>query len=101
MKTKTNTLSLELLQKMDAYRRAANYLSVGQIYLYDNPLLKKPLTVAHVKHMLHMLHMLLGHWGQIYLLLIKGCLIEYISMMDRAIGKFLKEQEKKKQGSLS
>src|SRR5437868_6374132 len=47
----------ELLQKIDAYWRAANYLSVGQIYLYDNPLLKKPLTLAHVKPRL------LGHWG--------------------------------------
>ena len=36
-------LSPEMLRKMDAYWRAANYLSVGQIYLYDNPLLKKPL----------------------------------------------------------
>ena len=36
---KTNTLTPELLHKMDAYWRAANYLSVGQIYLYDNPLL--------------------------------------------------------------
>ena len=52
----TKTLSPELLQKMDAYWRAANYLSVGQIYLYDNPLLKRPLTLADVKHML-----LLGH----------------------------------------
>ena len=54
---KTNTLTSDLLQKMDAYWRAANYLSVGQIYLYDNPLLKRPLTLADVKHML------LGHWG--------------------------------------
>jgi hypothetical protein len=54
---KTNTLTPELLDKMDAYWRAANYLSVGQIYLYDNPLLKRPLTLADVKHML------LGHWG--------------------------------------
>ena len=54
---KTNTLSPELLHKMDAYWRAANYLSVCQIYLYDNPLLKRPLTLADVKHML------LGHWG--------------------------------------
>ena len=38
------TLSPELLSKMDAYWRAANYLSVGQIYLYDNPLLKRPRT---------------------------------------------------------
>ena len=38
-----NMLSAELLRKMDAYWRAANYLSVGQIYLYDNPLLKEPL----------------------------------------------------------
>ena len=52
-----NTLSAELLHTMDAYWRAANYLSVGQIYLYDNPLLKEPLALAHVKHML------LGHWG--------------------------------------
>jgi xylulose-5-phosphate/fructose-6-phosphate phosphoketolase len=49
---KTKTLSPELLQKMDAYWRAANYLSVGQIYLYDNPLLKRPLALADVKHML-------------------------------------------------
>ena len=41
MKTKTKTLAPELLHKMDAYWRAANYLSVGQIYLYDNPLLKR------------------------------------------------------------
>ena len=54
---KTNTLSPELLHKIDAYWRAANYLSVGQIYLYDNPLLKRPLTLGDVKHML------LGHWG--------------------------------------
>src|SRR5271170_3022681 len=54
---KTATLTSEQLQKMDAYWRAANYLSVGQIYLWDNPLLKQPLTIAHVKHML------LGHWG--------------------------------------
>ena len=50
-------LSAALLQKMNAYWRAANYLSVGQIYLYDNPLLKKPLKLAHVKPRL------LGHWG--------------------------------------
>src|SRR5665647_1990614 len=54
---KTNTLTPELLHRMDAYWRAANYLSVGQIYLYDNPLLKRPLTLADVKRML------LGHWG--------------------------------------
>jgi xylulose-5-phosphate/fructose-6-phosphate phosphoketolase len=42
---------------MNAYWRAANYLSVGQIYLYDNPLLKKPLTLKHIKPRL------LGHWG--------------------------------------
>src|SRR5205085_7926245 len=47
----------EILRKMDAYWRAANYLSVGQIYLYNNPLLKRPLAAADVKHML------LGHWG--------------------------------------
>src|SRR2546426_1104099 len=50
-------LSDELLRKMDAWWRAANYLSVGQIYLYDNPLLKKPLKLGHIKPRL------LGHWG--------------------------------------
>jgi len=50
-------LSSDLLEKMNAYWRAANYLSVGQIYLYDNPLLKKPLKLEHVKPRL------LGHWG--------------------------------------
>src|ERR1035437_8006886 len=54
---KTNTLTLEQLHQVDGYWRAANYLSVGQIYLHDNPLLKRPLTLADVKHML------LGHWG--------------------------------------
>ncbi|MDP2223919.1 phosphoketolase [Nitrosomonas sp.] len=57
MKKSTKSLSPELLRKMDAYWRAANYLSVGQIYLYDNPLLKQPLTLAHIKPRL------LGHWG--------------------------------------
>jgi xylulose-5-phosphate/fructose-6-phosphate phosphoketolase len=50
-------LDAELARKIDAYWRAANYLSVGQIYLCDNPLLKEPLKLEHVKHML------LGHWG--------------------------------------
>jgi xylulose-5-phosphate/fructose-6-phosphate phosphoketolase len=50
-------LDAETARKIDAYWRAANYLSVGQIYLGDNPLMKQPLAVAHVKHML------LGHWG--------------------------------------
>src|SRR5512139_2323549 len=50
-------LSSEELRRIDAYWRAANYLSVGQIYLYDNPLLTKPLTLDHVKPRL------LGHWG--------------------------------------
>jgi xylulose-5-phosphate/fructose-6-phosphate phosphoketolase len=52
-----DSLSNDLLNKMDAYWRAANYLSVGQIYLWDNPLLKKPLEPKHIKNML------LGHWG--------------------------------------
>jgi xylulose-5-phosphate/fructose-6-phosphate phosphoketolase len=50
-------LSPELLAKMNAYWRAANYLSVGQIYLKDNPLLERPLTLDDVKPRL------LGHWG--------------------------------------
>ncbi len=51
------TLSPNLLDRMDAYWRAANYLSVGQIYLFDNPLLRRPLVISDIKHML------LGHWG--------------------------------------
>src|SRR5438067_13453352 len=50
-------LSSEELRKIDAYWRAANYLSVGQIYLYRNPLLREPLTLDHIKPRL------LGHWG--------------------------------------
>jgi len=53
----TKTLTPDLLQKMDAYWRAANYLSIAQIYLYDNPLLKRPLALTDIKRML------LGHWG--------------------------------------
>ncbi|HXP89713.1 MAG TPA: phosphoketolase family protein [Fibrobacteria bacterium] len=54
---KPSTLDPEEARKIDAYWRAANYLAVGQIYLYDNPLLKRPLVLGDVKHML------LGHWG--------------------------------------
>jgi xylulose-5-phosphate/fructose-6-phosphate phosphoketolase len=50
-------LSRDELKAMNAYWRAANYLSVGQIYLYDNPLLKEPLKLEHIKPRL------LGHWG--------------------------------------
>jgi xylulose-5-phosphate/fructose-6-phosphate phosphoketolase len=57
MTSKAPTLGADVLGRMDAYWRAANYLSVGQIYLSDNPLLKRPLALADVKHML------LGHWG--------------------------------------
>jgi len=53
----TSTLAPELLRQMDAYWRAANFLSVGQMYLRDNPLLREPLKLEHVKRML------LGHWG--------------------------------------
>src|SRR4026208_1858144 len=53
----TEPISPEMLRRIDAYWRAANYLSVGQIYLFDNPPLRKPLTLEHVKPRL------LGHWG--------------------------------------
>jgi xylulose-5-phosphate/fructose-6-phosphate phosphoketolase len=53
----TPTLSPDELAKIDAYWRAANYLSVGQIYLFDNPLLRRKLVMSDIKHML------LGHWG--------------------------------------
>ena len=52
-----NALSDKERTLIDAYWRAANYLSVGQIYLYDNPLLKQPLAKEHIKPRL------LGHWG--------------------------------------
>jgi xylulose-5-phosphate/fructose-6-phosphate phosphoketolase len=54
---KTNTLTPDSLQKTNAYWRAANYLSVGQIYLYDNPLLKRALKLSDVKPLV------VGHWG--------------------------------------
>ena len=57
VKMKTEIPDPESLQKIDAYWRAANYLSVGQIYLRDNPLLREPLLPEHIKPML------LGHWG--------------------------------------
>jgi xylulose-5-phosphate/fructose-6-phosphate phosphoketolase len=53
----TEALSADELRKIDAYWRAANYLSVGQIYLYENPLLREPLKLEHIKPRL------LGHWG--------------------------------------
>ncbi len=53
----TKPLTDEELRKINAYWRAANYLSVGQIYLLDNPLLREPLKIEHVKPRL------LGHWG--------------------------------------
>ncbi len=57
-KTKINNpLTKKEVEKMNAYWRAANYLSVGQIYLYDNPLLQEPLKKEHIKPRL------LGHWG--------------------------------------
>ena len=57
MRQETSSLTPELLLRIDAYWRAANYLSVGQMYLYDNPLLRRPLVATDVKPML------LGHWG--------------------------------------
>src|SRR3954463_2478138 len=55
--TTAGPLAAEELARLDAYWRAANYLSVGQIYLLDNPLLREPLRAEHVKPRL------LGHWG--------------------------------------
>ncbi|MDE2290988.1 MAG: phosphoketolase family protein, partial [Elusimicrobia bacterium] len=57
LELKGKPLSADVLRRMDAYWRAANYLSVGQIYLLDNPLLRMPLRREHVKPRL------LGHWG--------------------------------------
>jgi xylulose-5-phosphate/fructose-6-phosphate phosphoketolase len=52
-------LSQEMLDKMDAYWRASNYLSAGQLYLLDNPLLKKPLSMDQIKKKI------VGHWGTV------------------------------------
>ncbi|HTO15221.1 MAG TPA: phosphoketolase family protein [Edaphocola sp.] len=57
LENSNETLSEDLLQKINAYWRAANYLSVGQIYLHENPLLREPLKPEQIKNML------LGHWG--------------------------------------
>ena len=57
MLTQETKLSQNELELMDAWWRAANYLTVGQIYLKDNPLLRRPLTLQDVKPRL------LGHWG--------------------------------------
>jgi xylulose-5-phosphate/fructose-6-phosphate phosphoketolase len=54
---KMHALEEQDLCRIDAYWRAANYLSVGQIYLLDNPLLREPLRLDHIKPRL------LGHWG--------------------------------------
>ena len=50
----------EYLKKMDAYWRAANYLGAAQLYLLDNPLLREPLTMDHIKKKI------VGHWGTLY-----------------------------------
>ncbi|HEV8609458.1 MAG TPA: phosphoketolase family protein [Thermoanaerobaculia bacterium] len=71
-----DVLSPGELERIDAYWRAANYLSVGQIYLLDNPLLRVPLEVAHVKPRL------LGHWGTT-----PGLNLVYVHM-NRVIRKF-------------
>ena len=55
----TDTLSPDLLRRMHAYWRAANYLSVGQLYLCNNPLLQQPLTMDHIKPLV------VGHWGTV------------------------------------
>ena len=57
MESTDTPLDQNSLHSIDAYWRAANYLTVGQIYLQANPLLKEPLQLSHVKQLL------LGHWG--------------------------------------
>ncbi len=56
---KSDTLTPDLLQRINAYWRAANYVSVGQLYLYDNPLLSETLTLSHIKPLI------VGHWGTV------------------------------------
>src|SRR6266498_1077862 len=52
-----NPLASEELHRLDAYWRAVNYVTVGQLYLRDNPLLREPLRIEHIKSLI------LGHWG--------------------------------------
>src|SRR5262245_43441250 len=56
-KAATGPLDAEQLRRMHAWWRACNFLAVGMIYLRDNPLLREPLTIEHIKYRL------LGHWG--------------------------------------
>lgn len=70
------TLTQEYLERIDAYWRAANYVSVGQIYLLDNPLLQLPLQIGHIKPRL------LGHWGTT-----PGLNFIYVHL-NRVIGKY-------------
>ena len=58
-KERDKFLSPEYLEKMDAYWRATNYLAAGQLYLLDNPLLREPLTMEHIKKKI------VGHWGTV------------------------------------
>ena len=57
--SKKGPLTQDMLKKIDAYWRAANYLSAGQLYLLDNPLLREPLKPAHLKKHI------VGHWGTV------------------------------------
>jgi xylulose-5-phosphate/fructose-6-phosphate phosphoketolase len=61
-------LSADELRKMDAYWRACNYLCVGMLYLVENPLLREPLKVEHIKNRL------LGHWGRTRGRRLRGCI---------------------------
>ena len=70
------TVSRDYLQKMDAYWRAANYLSAAQLYLLDNPLLREPLRREHIKKKI------VGHWGTV-----PGQNFVYVHM-NRAIKEF-------------
>ena len=57
--SKKGPLTPDMLRKLDAYWRAANYLAAGQLYLLDNPLLREPLRPEHLKRTL------VGHWGTV------------------------------------
>ena len=57
--SQSKVLSDDMLRRIDAYFRAANYLAVGQLYLLDNPLLREPLTLEHIKPNV------VGHWGTV------------------------------------
>ena len=67
-------LNQEMLDKIDAYWRAANYLSAGQLYLLDNPLLREPLTMDQIKKKI------VGHWGTVRIIKLPAIVVDITNL---------------------